>query len=170
MTKQKTCPVCNKEFTPSFSSLQKTCSVICAHKFNSEKEIKKRVAQMKRDLKTHKDYIQVLQRVFNAYIRLRDKDCLCVSCGCQIKGPGHASHFFSVGAYPNLRFNEDNVHRSCERCNTHLHGNLSNYAYMLPKKIGYERFEQLHADSLVSNKLTIPEIQELIITYKNKTK
>jgi hypothetical protein len=170
MAKAKICPICSNEFKPSYSSLQRCCSIKCAREYNSTKEVQKRVKQMKNDLKTHKDYVQILQKVFNTYIRLRDKNCLCVSCGCEIKGSGHASHFFSVGAYPNLRFNEDNVHRSCERCNTHLHGNITNYAFLLPKKIGWERFEKLHADSLVSSKLTIDEILEKITYYKQQIK
>jgi len=122
---------------------------------------------MKKDLKTHKDYIQILQKVFNTYIRLRDKKEPCISCRCKIEGPGHASHFFPT-TKQFLRFNEDNVHRSCVQCNTHLHGNLTKYAYYLPKKIGWERFEELHATANNELKLTIPEIQELILKYKTK--
>jgi hypothetical protein len=169
MAKQKTCPVCNKEFTPSFSSLQKTCSVICAHKYNSEKEIKKRVAQMKRDLKTHKDYIQVLQRVFNTYIRKRDKNRPCISCGKPLTGKFDAGHFFPT-TKQSLRFDENNVHGQCVRCNQHLHGNITMYAYNLPKRIGYDAFEDLHVRCNDVLRLSIPELKELIITYKNKTK
>ena len=122
---------------------------------------------MKQDLKTHSDYIQILQKVFNTYIRLRDKDEPCISCRCVIDGPGHASHFFAT-TKQYLRFNEDNVHRSCVQCNTHLSGNLAKYAYYLPKKIGWERFEDLHAMANMEMKLSIPEITELIAKYKTK--
>ncbi len=169
MAKKKTCKYCLKPFTPTYSSLQVCCSIPCSRAFNSTKEVKKRVNQMKKDLKTHKDYLNVLQVVFNKWIRIRDKGLPCISCGCKVDN-GHASHFFSVGAHPSLRFDEDNVHVSCIRCNTELHGNTTNYAYRLPKKIGWERFEELHFKSQQSNKLTIPEILDKINYYKTKIK
>jgi hypothetical protein len=169
MAKQKKCKQCNKDFTPTYSSLQVCCSVKCARDFNSSKEVKKRVAQMKKELKTHSDYIQILQKVFNTYIRLRDKDKPCISCGKPLTGKFDAGHFFPT-TKQSLRFDENNVHGQCVHCNQHLHGNITRYAYNLPKRIGYEAFEDLHARSNDTIKLTIPEIQELILTYKNKTK
>lgn len=124
---------------------------------------------MKQDIKTHSDYIQVLQGIFNTYIRLRDKGGVCISCQEPLKEGYHAGHFFPT-TKQYLRFNEDNVHGQCIRCNMHLHGNATKYAYYLPKKIGWERFEDLHATANIEMKLSIPEIKELIIKYKEKTK
>lgn len=161
--------LCKKEFKPTYSTLQDTCSVGCAIQYNKKKEVDKRVKKMKQDLKTHSDYIQILQGVFNTYIRLRDKDEVCISCRQPVKGNGHASHFFAT-TKQYLRFNEDNVHKSCEQCNVFLRGNLAKYAYYLPKKIGWERFEELHAQANNELKLSIPEILEKIQHYKNKIK
>jgi hypothetical protein len=44
------------------------------------------------------------------------------------------------------------------------------YAYNLPKRIGYDAFEDLHVRCNDVLRLSIPEIKELIITYKNKIK
>jgi hypothetical protein len=68
----------------------------------------------------------------------------CISCG-QIKDEQymHAGHYYSVGQYPGLRFDEDNCHGQCNHCNIFLHGNLIEYTYNLPLKIGTERFEKL---------------------------
>lgn len=166
---KRNCKICSKEFKP-FNSLQSVCSAKCAVKFNSEKEVKKRVSEMKKELKTHSDYINALQLVFNKYIRIRDKDKPCISCGCVITGTGHASHYFSVGAYPNLRFNEDNVHLSCERCNTHLHGNLIEYSIRLPNRIGLCKFEALKEKRNEATKLSIPEILIKMKYYKDLLK
>lgn len=124
---------------------------------------------MKEELKTHSDYIKVLQAVFNRFIRLRDKDKGCISCGKELTGIYHAGHFFPTSSHPELRFNEDNVMGQCIKCNAHLHGNLGQYANKLPKRIGWERFEKLY-EPTTALKLTIPEILELIKFYKEKIK
>ena len=136
-------------------------------------EKKKRLekAKAKNELLTHTDYLKILQTAFNSYIRKRDEGLPCVSCGRHInKTNTHASHYFSVGAYPNLRFNEDNVHSSCNYCNLHLHGNIAEYSIRLPKKIGIERFEALKNSRTEPLKLTIPEIKQLINKYKLEVK
>ena len=49
---------------------------------------------MRKDLKTHKDYIQILQKLFfNTFIRLRDKHQPCISCGKPLEGKYDAGHF-----------------------------------------------------------------------------
>ena len=137
-------------------------------------EKKKRLekAKAKESLLTHKDYLKLLQTAFNAYIRKRDKDLPCISCGRFIdKTNTHASHYFSVGSYPNLRFNEDNVHASCNHCNLYLHGNISEYSIKLPQRIGIKRFESLkESRNKSTSKLSIPQIKELIKKYKLEIK
>ena len=131
----------------------------------------KKLKQEKLDkLKTHSDWLKELQTVFNRYIRLRDKDKGCVSCGKQLKGKYDAGHLFSVGAFPNLRFDEFNVHAQCTFCNMHQHGNISEYMIRLPKRIGQEQFDLLLERRNVSNKLTIPEIIEKKEYYLSKIK
>ena len=78
---------------------------------------------------------------FNLWIRERDKELGCISCGSynQIQ----AGHYYSAGHYEMLRFNEDNVHSQCLRCNYFLSGNLTHYRENLINKIGIERVEQL---------------------------
>lgn len=81
------------------------------------------------------------QIVFNAWIRKRDEGKQCISCNSY--NTAHASHFMSAGNYNFLRFHEDNVHSSCVKCNTYLHGNLIEYRKRLIKRIGIERVEYL---------------------------
>ncbi len=77
------------------------------------------------------------QNIFNAWIRERDKDACCITCGrYQIE---HACHFYSAGGYPALRFNEDNVFGGCLQCNYFKHGNLNLYRQHLEKRIGPDR-------------------------------
>jgi hypothetical protein len=55
----------------------------------------------------------------------------------------HCGHYYNVGQYSGLRFDEDNAHGQCNHCNTFLHGNLIEYRKNLPFKIGLEKFNLL---------------------------
>ena len=68
------------------------------------------------------------QEVFNKWIRERDKDLGCISCGGSVD---HAGHYFSVGQHSALRFHEDNVHGQCIGCNNFKHGNLAHYKIII---------------------------------------
>lgn len=90
----------------------------------------------------------IAQKYFNKWIRERDLDHSgyfeCISCG-QWK-PGDemdAGHFIPVGSCDPLRFNEDNVHGQCRRCNRFEYGNQYAYGERLKKKIGERPFKVL---------------------------
>ncbi|WP_448512122.1 recombination protein NinG [Photorhabdus laumondii] len=83
------------------------------------------------------------QQAFNAFIRERDKDQPCISCGRFHDGQYHAGHYLTIKSHPELRFDEDNVHKQCAPCNNHLSGNIINYKPGLIEKIGQERFDRL---------------------------
>jgi len=134
-----------------------------------DKEWKVKKAQMKSDLLTHKDYIKLLQVTFNTFIRLRDKDLPCISCGVLKCEEFHAGHYIA-STYQYLRFNEFNVWRQCSRCNTHLRGNLISYRIELIKRIGLEEVEYLENSRHMMLEITIPDIKDLIIKYKEKIK
>lgn len=131
-----------------------------------KRDWQKEKKQIKEKLKTHKDFIQDLQKVFNTYIRLRDQNKGCISCGQNLSKKYDAGHYFSVGKYPNLRFDEDNVHAQCVHCNQHLHGNIAEYSIRLSRRIGKQRFESLIEKRKTTLKLSIPEIKEKIEHYK----
>ncbi len=92
------------------------------------------------------------QQIFNSYIRERDLSgdyFKCISCGL-IKSERfmNAGHYYNVGHFPGLRFDEDNCHGQCNYCNTFLHGNLIEYRDNLFMKIGAKRFETLKIRAL----------------------
>lgn len=170
--KQKKCRVCGVIFYPR-NLLQSVCSYDCAVKYTrgeKEKKWKKEKAEIKEKLKTYSDHLKELQVLFNTYIRLRDEGRECISCDNLLKGKYDAGHFFSVGAYPNLRFNENNVHGQCVHCNQHKHGNLIEYGIRLPERIGNEAYNELRLTRQQPLKLSIPEIQVLKIKYKERIK
>ena len=83
------------------------------------------------------------QTEFNAFIRERDADLPCISCGRFHDGQYHAGHYRTVGANPELRFNEDNCHKQCSPCNNHLSGNIENYTPSIRAKIGEQAYQLL---------------------------
>jgi hypothetical protein len=108
------------------------------------------------------------QKIFNAYIRLRDKDKPCITCGkYKIE---HACHFYSSGHYSALRFTDDNVHGGCLQCNYFKHGAGNEYRRNLIKRIGEERVLLLDA---IATRCRVKkwhriELEIICKEYKNK--
>jgi DNA-binding protein H-NS len=169
--KQKKCKVCGTLFTP-FKTTAQVCSISCAITHGNATQAKKmrqEIRQAKEALKTRQDWIREAQRWFNRYIRLRDKDEPCISCGRHHKGQYHAGHFRTTAAAPQLRFNEEQVWKQCDPCNSYLSGNLLEYRKNLIKRIGVERVEALENDNTIK-RWTIEELQEIKKIYKQKCK
>lgn len=171
LKKAKKCKICGTEFSP-FKTTQVVCSIPCAithGKATQAKKARQETRQARQQLKTRQDWIKEAQQCFNKYIRLRDKDEPCISCGRHHQGQYHAGHFRTTAAAPQLRFNEDQVHKQCAPCNNHLSGNLLEYRKRLIQKIGAERVEVLENDSTIK-RWTIEELQDIKRIYKNKCK
>ncbi|HBB6752219.1 TPA: recombination protein NinG [Citrobacter freundii] len=119
-------------------------------KVKKEQQRKKEAQQERRNLKIRKLAVKPLsyfakqaQTEFNAFIRERDADLPCISCGRFHDGQYHAGHYRTVGANPELRFSEDNCHRQCAPCNNHLSGNIENYTPAIKAKIGEQAYQLL---------------------------
>ena len=177
----RTCKICKTKFTPTYSSVQMTCSVKCSIDYaklqtkkkqdKKLKEINKDVRQRKEALKTNSDWLRDTQKVVNKYIRERDKKELnCISCGKFINGVRHASHYMSSGGHSSVRFNTDNIWVSCYKCNVMLSGNLLQYRIRLIEKIGLERVEYVESISNEVKRYSIGELKEIIKEFKLKIK
>ena len=145
---------------------------MCAIKYTHKQNVKranKEHKEAKKGLLTHKDYIQLLQKVVNTFVRMRDKDCNCISCDRPLNTKFDAGHFYPT-TYQFLRFHEDNINGQCVRCNRDLHGNQIEYMPRLEKKIGVDRMQWLHAHRHDRLEISIPEIKEKIKEYKKKIK
>ena len=176
VAKLNKCKECGSGFVQTRFA-QIVCSPICginhSRKLNEKKIVAARKAdtkERKEKIKTHKDWINDLQPIFNQFIRLRDQDKDCISCGPKKQNVTFdAGHYRSVGAHPELRFNEYNVHKQCRKCNGYWGGNLIEYRKGLIQKIGVEKVEWLEGPH-EPTKLSVEEIKELIIVYRNKIK
>ncbi|KGA59610.1 bacteriophage Lambda NinG family protein [Proteus vulgaris] len=161
--RRRRCKVCREWFIPR-QSFQNWCSPEHGFELSEQrrnKDREKALAKLKKEkqkkereekdkLKSRKLAVKPLsyftkqaQTAFNAFIRERDKDEPCISCGRFHEGQYHAGHYRTTGANPELRFDEDNCHKQCAPCNNHLSGNIENYTPRLIEKIGQERFDRL---------------------------
>lgn len=148
LPKVKQCKSCRAPFAPA-RPMQSVCGPICglAHARKTREKIEHRVhEQAKLRIKPRGQWQKEAQAAFNGLVRARDAALPCISCGRQHGGQWHAGHFLSTGARPNLRFDPANVHKQCQPCNTHLHGNLINYRIGLIARIGLAEVERLEAD------------------------
>ena len=169
--KPKKCKICKLTFTPT-KPLQQVCGFECALELAKTKRIKtvkKEVKEAKQKLKSRSDWLKDTQVVFNKYIRLRDQDDGCISCGSKSANAYHAGHYRSIGSAGHLRFNEQNCHRQCAACNTHLSGNLIRYRLGLIRKIGIFAVEALESNN-DTIKIGIDEIKVLKKHFSDKIK
>jgi phage anti-repressor protein len=169
---QRKCVSCKNKFTPQ-NNTQICCSPKCAIDYMKSKNAKdwqKEKKILKEKLMTKSDYLNICQKVFNTYIRTRDKNKNCISCNKKLIGKYDAGHFFSVGAYPNLRFNENNVFGQCVHCNRDKHGNVKEYDLKLQNILSTEDYNQLLNDRNKPALLSIDDVKELIAIYRVKTK
>ncbi len=178
--KPKKCknPSCGISFTPQRLG-QAVCSPRCglAIKDVNQEKARKSLAQVQRreikvrkeKLKTRADHVREAQVVFNEWVRLRDADLPCVSCGRHHDGQYHAGHYRTVGANPEIRFEPLNVWKQCAPCNTHLSGNLVNYRLSLLERIGAEKLDWLEGPH-PARKYTTEEIKAIKADYREKIK
>ena len=178
----KKCIVCGTKFTP-LKQMQKACTAECAISYAVAKRDAKRakaeriqqaadrkvIKLRKEKLKTKSDYAKEAQTAFNAYIRWRDRDEPCISCGRFHQGQWHAGHYRTVASHPELRYSELNVHKQCAPCNNHKSGNVVEYRINLLEKIGAKALAWLEGPH-EPQKYTVEELQLIKATYKQKLK
>ena len=175
--KAKKCPICETMFTPQFSTLQPVCGPVCAIKFNSEKEVKKRLEKMKVEVEGTTQLEKAARIIFQKWIRERDKYLPCISCGKTElelgKNMFDAGHFFSAERFTGLIFEETNVHKQCKQCNgTTLYGNLAEYRKGLVKRYGEDYVIELESisDANRGYKYSRSELIDIANKYKLKLK
>ena len=179
------CSNCRKKVDTDvaiLSLLKAFCTYKCLKEFtkkNKDKIQKKVIKEKRQDdkkrkekLKTRSQWMREAQDAFNKYVRWRDRDEACVSCGNYTIGdvPGggwDAGHYRSTGSAPHLRFNLWNCHKQCVKCNRYLSGNVADYRIRLAKKIGIEKLEQLESDDRPKN-YSIDDLKRIKTIFRKK--
>ncbi len=168
------CKVCKVKFEAKYflqkACLNPACLAEWAKMDREGKADKKHTAKKKEFKDNDKAHrAKMAQQAFNAYIRLRDNDSPCISCQRFHTGQYHAGHYRSVGAHPELRFEELNNNKQCAPCNNHLSGNIADYRINLIKKIGIEKLDWLEGPH-EPKKYTCSELKEIELLYKQNIK
>ncbi|NBM54911.1 NinG family protein [Proteus sp. G2669] len=173
--RRRRCKICREWFHPKYSNIWWCCpehgAELAIKRRNKEKEkalVKLKKAQREKEIKARNKlkarklavkptsyFIKQAQTAFNQYIRLRDHDEPCISCG-EINPPDlhggqwDCGHFLSVGSHPELRFDERNAYKQCKSCNggagrfTHKNASVSQkYEEKLIEKFGQELVDWL---------------------------
>lgn len=190
----KKCKACKEPFVVDRSRpLQSACGVQCAialtnagkEKARKAREAKERAEHRvaKERIKTRAEWMREAQTEFNAFIRLRDKDLPCICCGSYgpnedwlTGGKWDAGHFLGRGAFPELRFVEDNVHKQLKTCNggsgkfaSKARTVSQGYRERLILKIGIDRVEFLEGPH-EPKRYTIEDLKAIKAEYRAKVR
>jgi hypothetical protein len=110
-----------------------------------EKAVKVRHKEATKKLRTRTQWYNMLQVEVNKYVRLRDANEPCCTCGTTNHGIKYdAGHCFTRAARPDLRFNLTNIHKQCSvNCNQHGSGMRLEYQAFIANSYGPNHFEWL---------------------------
>lgn len=161
---KRKCKICGERFE-TYDSFRQWCSPECGVTLAKQKQAKQRekaehekvrsekarIRSVKEGLKTHNQFIKEAQSAVNKYIRVRDENKECISCGTpliseKLGGGFDAGHFRSRGSAPHLRFYTLNIHGQCKRCNRWLGGNYHEYRIGLIERLGIEKVQTIESD------------------------
>ena len=119
------------------------------------------------ELMTLSDFEKEAKKVFQRFIRIRDKDFPCISCNNSKTNDWSGGHFFSAGMYSGYIFDERNCHKQCNtHCNKFLSGNLLEYRKGLILRYGLSFVEEL--ESISDSKRDYKYTKEELLSIKNK--
>ncbi|OOF39066.1 recombinase NinG [Rodentibacter mrazii] len=163
--KEYKCKICSNYYVKTVSSLQKVCSPKCAIALSKAQSRKKRemlekqerlatnqrMKALKEKLKSKGELTSEAQSAVNKYIRLRDENKPCISCGRplvkeQFGGGFDAGHFRSRGSAPHLRFYTLNIAGQCKKCNRWGGGMYDQFRIGLVERLGAEKVEAIESD------------------------
>ena len=134
-----------------------------------EKNAAKRVRERKMEVKPLSYWMKRAQAAVNRYVRVRDRDLPCISCGRYHTGQYHAGHYRSVAACSSMRFYTLNINKQCSVCNTHLSSNAIQYRLALVEKYGASTVEHIESSNGCV-RYSIDYLKRIELVFKAKTK
>ena len=182
-------PDCREWFHPGFQN-QTWCSPECGtvialakrekdrHKAiqEAERRQKEEAQQERRNFKVRKlavqprsYWIKQAQQAVNSYVRERDRNLPCVSCGTMTAAQFDAGHYRTTAAAPQLRFDPRQIWKQCSVCNQHKSGNIPPYRIELIKRIGLAEVESIEGNH-DRHRWTIEECKAIKAEYQAKLK
>lgn len=120
-----------------------------------------------------KDYIKQLDGIFSTYIRLRDSTkewiVICPLCWARINWKQAQNMHFITRWCWRYRYDEDNCHAGCMRCNVILHWNYIIYTRWMQNHYGIKKVDEMINNKANIFKISTPRLVELIEYYTKKT-
>ncbi len=107
-------------------------------------------------------------RYFSSFIRERDKDKPCVTCG-KYTDKKDCGHFISR-RFESTRFDEKNSHGQCQKCNRFEYGNQFEHGIKIDDMYGDGTAKQLHIKSKMLCKRNKFDYEEIATYYREKIK
>ena len=171
--KKKKCKNCLKYFIPE-RELQPVCSFNCAIEWSKKPKVQKayKMEKKKELIEKYPDkskWLANAQTVVNKYIRLRDLNKPCCSCGHFGDRQFHSGHYQNVGGHRQLRFYTLNIHKQCSICNNWKSSNNEKYRPFMINKYGLDFVEKLESNQERGN-YTVEYLQRLIKVFRKKIK
>jgi hypothetical protein len=165
------CKYCLERYTPKYSSTEPCPKYECRLQHleaNVAKINRANKATARDSIKSYAQRLGEAKKVFQKWIRLRDKDKPCISCGSISSTVWDGGHFKKAELYSGVIFHEYNVNIQCGKCNRFLGGNELNYRTGLIAKIGEEAVLNLEhlAEMSRMKKYTNEELEEIKLKYK----
>ena len=163
------CYDCKKDFLLNTEQGQelidkasKKAKMVSAQTYNKEKK------ERKWELMSTVQRINKAKQVFQKWIRKRDKDDPCISCGTVSSDLWDGGHYLKAEIYTGVIFNEINVHKQCRKCNRFLGGNEAQYRIALCLKYGESKVAELEklANENRQYRWSSEELKKIIDIYK----
>jgi hypothetical protein len=112
--------------------------------------------------------LELAQKTHNQWIRLRDadKECIC----CTGRKSEQAGHYYPVGSYSGVRFDEVNTNGQSEYCNCGQYGNHEGYRVGIIERYGEPELKELDLRAQLSKfkKWDREELIEIIKLRKSQ--
>lgn len=112
------------------------------------------------------------RKVVHLHIRKRDAGKPCVSCG-DFYGQKDPGHYYKAETHSQLRFNTNNIHSQCVRCNGYEQGNLKGYKQGIESRLTPLQLKKLNEAAAAAKQDTLfkwdrHDLIEIIKKFKSK--
>lgn len=138
-------------------------------RLEKEREQRKELKVRKINAQPKKYWTKQAQQAVNAFVRARDSNLPCVSCGTTSAAQWDAGHYRTTAAAPQFRFDPRQIHKQCSVCNQHKSGNIVPYRVELIKRIGIETVEAIE-NNHERRSYTIEELKGIRDYYRLELK
>lgn len=124
--------------------------------------------KIREKLKTLGKFESEAKTEFQRYIRKRDAELPCISCGTEQTDLWDGGHFKKAELYSGVIFDEMNCHKQCRKCNRFLGGNELNFREGLIARYGeaYVLEIEQRAAKLRVYKYTKDQLKEIREKYR----